>query len=682
MFDLRWDEDLDEAQLAAVTHGDGPLIVVAGAGTGKTRTLVSRVAALVDRGVDPERILLLTFTRRAADEMIARAGAICTRRDAARRLWGGTFHAIAYRLVTAHAESLGPAPTEARQALAPQGSLSVLDQGDAADLMDLLRHEHGLTGGTQRFPRGDTLLDAYSRAVNTGQPAREVIAAQFPWCEPHVEAILDLFRAYVGRKRAQSLLDFDDLLLGWRALLADSVVGPAMAQRWDHVLVDEYQDVNRIQVDIVNLLRPGGEGLTVVGDDAQAVYGFRGADSRHLLGLAETLPDARTVCLERNFRSRQRILSFANEIRPSAGGPELRLRSDRDGGPRPRLVRCHDATAEARLVVDTILEAHEQGRPLRSQAVLMRAAHHSDLLEIELTARRVPFVKYGGLKFLEAAHVKDFIATVRLLDNPLDEIAWYRLLRLHDGVGPARARALLDVLRPHEPDTELRHSETVAAAPAAARTALATTLDALASARQQQAVATRAELVLELLRPRLVARYPDHAARLGDLDRLVGAAAQSPTLADYVATLTLDPPASTSDLAGPPHLDEDFVVLSTVHSAKGLEWDSVHVINVVDGAFPSDMALTSSAGLLEERRLFYVAATRARDELSVYTPLRLPHHRRGRDDKHSYAPQSRFLDRAALATMDVHENLPGAIANRPATPVPRVELPALDDLWA
>jgi len=355
MFDLRWDEDLDEAQLAAVTHGDGPLIVVAGAGTGKTRTLVSRVAALVDRGVDPERILLLTFTRRAADEMIARAAATCTRRDAARRLWGGTFHAIAYRLVTAHAESLGST-----------GSLSVLDQGDAADLMDLLRHEHGLTGGTQRFPRGDTLLDAYSRSVNTGQPAREVIAAQFPWCDPHVDAMLDVFKAYVARKRTQSLLDFDDLLLGWRALLADPRIGPAMADRWDHVLVDEYQDVNRIQVDIVNLLRPSGAGLTVVGDDAQAVYGFRGADSRHLLGLSDTLPDARTVCLERNFRSRQRILAFANEIRPSAGGPELRLRSDRDGGPRPRLVRCHDASAEARIVVDSILDAHEQGRPLRS----------------------------------------------------------------------------------------------------------------------------------------------------------------------------------------------------------------------------------------------------------------------------------------------------------------------------
>jgi DNA helicase-2/ATP-dependent DNA helicase PcrA len=670
MFDLRWDEGLDEAQLAAATHGDGPLIVVAGAGTGKTRTLVSRVAALIDRGVDPERILLLTFTRRAADEMLARAAAICDRQDAARKLWGGTFHAVAYRLVAAHAETLGQST-----------GMSVLDPADARDLMDMLRHEHGLTGSEVRFPRGDTLLDVYSRSVNTGRSAREVIAGSFPWCEPHVEAILELFRGYVRRKRGQSLLDFDDLLLGWRALLADPRLGPAMAGRWDHVLVDEYQDVNQIQADIVALLRPDGVGLTVVGDDAQAVYGFRGADSRHLLELSEQLPDARTICLDRNFRSRQRVLNLANAVRPWAGGPRLTLRSDRDGGDRPRLVRCHDAAAEARFVVDTVLDAAEQGRPLKSQAVLMRAAHHSDLLEVELTSRRVPFVKYGGLKFLEAAHVKDFVAGVRLLDNPLDEIAWFRVLRLHNGVGPAKARHLLDALRPSEPDTESRHADAVAAAPAAIRTALASTLDNLAGARAGRTVARRAECVLAMLRPLLTVRYPDHPARLGDLDRLVSAAAQSATLADYIANLTLDPPASTSDLAGPPHLDEDFLVLSTVHSAKGLEWDCVHVIHVVDGSFPSDMALSTDAGLVEEQRLFYVAATRARDELSVYTPLRMPHHRRAQDDKHSYAPASRFLDEEALATMDMREDRPAIPAmRRPSSPA-RVALPTLDELW-
>ncbi|MBX6752276.1 MAG: ATP-dependent helicase, partial [Micromonosporaceae bacterium] len=531
MFDTRWDEGLDEAQLAAATHGDAPLIVVAGAGTGKTRTLVARVAALLDRGVEPERILLLTFTRRAAEEMLHRAATACGRPDLAARLWGGTFHAVAYRLVAEYAETLGLNP-----------GLSVLDPADAHDLMDLLRQEYGLANGaaasgaggarraTQRFPRGETLVDIYSRAVNTGVPAREVIASMAPWCTPHTDAILELFQGYMARKRERGLLDFDDLLLGWRALLSDPTLGPALASRWSHVLVDEYQDVNQIQVDIVRLLRPDGTGLTVVGDDAQAIYGFRGADSRHLVALREDLPAARTICLEQNFRSRQRILDLANVVRPDGGGPRLRLRSTREGGPRPRLVRCPDAATEARLVTDAVLEALDQGRPLRTQAVLMRAAHHSDLLEVELTSRGVPFVKYGGLKFLEAAHVKDFIAGVRVLDNPRDELAWFRLLRLHDGIGPARARAILDALRITEEGVEQRHPEAVAVAPAGSRTALAATLAALAAARGHTAVAERAEGILGLLRPLLTARYPDHPARLGDLDRLVGAAAGSPSL--------------------------------------------------------------------------------------------------------------------------------------------------------
>ena len=671
MFDSGWDAGLDEAQLAAATHGDGPLVVVAGAGTGKTRTLVSRVAALIDRGVDPERVLLLTFTRRAAEEMLARAAGICDRREAARKLWGGTFHAIAYRLVAAHAESLGLSP-----------SLSVLDPGDARELMDLLRPGHGLAGNGQRFPRGDTLVDIYSRSVNTSRPAREVIAELFPWCDRHTGAILDLFRGFVTRKREQSLLDFDDLLLGWRALLSDPALGPAIAGRWDHVLVDEYQDVNQVQVDIVRLLCPDGAGLTVVGDDAQAVYGFRGADSRHLLDLSADLPAARIVRLEQNFRSRQHVLDLANAVRPSAGGPRLRLRSQRAGGRRPRLARCHDAAAEARLVVDAVLDAAEQGQRLKDQAVLMRAAHHSDLLEIELTARGVPFVKFGGLKFLEAAHVKDFIAGIRLLDNRVDEIAWFRLLRLHDGIGPARARTLLDLLRPGDGDAERRHPDVVASAPAHTRTSIAGTLDALVAARGIPKVADRAAGVLQMLRPLLTSRYPDHPARLNDLERLVSAASMTPTLAEFVATLTLDPPASTGDLAGPPHLDEDYLVLSTVHSAKGLEWQSVHVIHVVDGAFPSDMALATDTGLLEEQRLFYVAATRARDDLSIYTPLRMPHHRRAHDDKHSYAPASRFLDDTALAALDIREE--PRLRPPVKTPIPasaRVALPTMDELW-
>jgi len=345
-------------------------------------------------------------------------------------------------------------------------------------------------------------------------------------------------------------------------------------------------------------------------------------------------------------------------------------------------MRCYDAASEARMVADAVLEAVEAGRRLSEQAVLMRAGHHSDLLEVELTARRVPFMKYGGLKFLEAAHIKDFLAGLRLLDNPADEIAWFRLLRLHDGIGPARARQLLTALRPGDGNSADRHADTIATAPAAARVKLGATLDGVSTARAEDKIADRAAAVLTMLRPLLIRRYPDHEPRLADLDRLLDAAAAAPTLAEYVADLTLDPPASTSELAGPPHLDEDYLTLSTVHSAKGLEWESVHVIGLVDGAFPSDMALSTSTGLVEEQRLFYVALTRARDELVLYTPLRMPHQRHTGSDKHSLAPPSRFLTDAALATLDIHETHPAAPVT-PETPTPaRIALPTLDDLWA
>lgn len=669
MFEPEWDAGLDDAQLAAAAHPGSPLVILAGAGTGKTRTLTARVARLLAHGADPSRVLLLTFTRRAAADMLARAAVLCGDRRAAGKLWGGTFHAVAHRLVSQYADVLG-LPAE----------FSVLDQGDACDLMDLLRHDHGLSGSGERFPRADTLVDAYSRAVNTGRPARDVIATEFPWCEPHTDRMLALFRDYMARKRAGALLDFDDLLLAWRSLLSDNTIGATVAGQWDHVLVDEYQDVNQVQVDIVRLLCPDGAGLTVVGDDAQAIYGFRGADAAHLTDLAHSLPGVTVVRLERNFRSRQPLLELANVVRP--GDVQLRLYSSRTGGSRPRLVRCYDAPAEARLVADAVLEAAESGRRLRDQAVLMRAGHHSDLLEIELTARRVPFVKFGGLKFLEAAHVKDFVAGLRLLDNAADEIAWFRLLRLHDGIGPARARDLLGVLRPTTARADDRHADAVAAAPANARVKLGATLGGLRQARAASAPGERAAAVLALLRPLLVRRYPDHPTRLDDLDRLVAAAAAAPSLADYVAGLTLDPPQSTSELAGPPHLDDDYLTLSTVHSAKGLEWDSVHVIGLVDGAFPSDMALASHTGLAEEQRLFYVALTRARDQLSLYTPLRMPHQRYSGSDRHSLAPPSRFLTDAVLDTLDVVEAAAPAPPPRRAVTTARVALPELDDLWA
>jgi DNA helicase-2/ATP-dependent DNA helicase PcrA len=638
------------------------LVVVAGAGTGKTRALVARLASLLERGVAPERVLLLTFTRRAADEMLARATTqAAAQAQAGVRPWGGTFHAVARRFVAAYAEPLG----------LPEG-FSVLSPGEAADVMELMRPDHALAGTDERVPRPATLVEIYSRCVNTGRALADLLPLDYPWCERHREAIARLFGAFTERKRQGGLVDFDDLLLHWRALLRHPAVGPALAAQFDYVLVDEYQDVNRLQVDIVSLLAPGGRGLCVVGDEAQAVYGFRGAEPSLMRRAVLGMPGALTVRLERNFRSRQAVLDVANVVRPAEDGqPTLNLRSERGRGAKPKLVRCHDAPGEARAIADAVLEAHLAGTALRDQAVLVRAAHHSDLLELELSARRVPYRKYGGLRFLEAAHVKDFVAAARLLDNPHDEVAWYRVLRLHDHLGPARSRALIDEVGVRGQDVLGRWGEMVAAAVPGARAALSATLGGLAAARLQQLPGLRAEAVLSVLRPLVTARYTDAAVRLADLERLAGAATAAPDLGDWLAELTLDPPAATSGLAGPPNVDEDYLVISTIHSAKGLEWPIVHLPHVVDGVMPIDMALGSPEGLDEERRLFYVAITRARDELYLYAPLRMPYHRRGSDDRHGYALLSRFVDEKVTAALDIVDKA----EDRPALPVGWPQLP-------
>ncbi|HEV2932992.1 MAG TPA: ATP-dependent helicase, partial [Streptosporangiaceae bacterium] len=417
-------DGLNEQQRRAVTHQGGPLLVLAGAGTGKTRTLVARAAWLRDvQGVPASRILLLTFTRRAASDMLARAAS--AGKGSSERICGGTFHAIAHKIIRQHAESFS---------LPPQ--FTILDPGDMADILDVLRPDHGLAETGQRAPRAAACADIYTRCVNTGRPVSEIVTASFPWCVPFTAQLASLFRAYTARKRARHLLDFDDLLLMWQAALADQVAGPVLRGMFDAVLVDEYQDVNAVQASIVRLLQPDGQQLTCVGDDAQAIYGFRGADPAHLWQLADSYPGLDTVRLDRNYRSRQGVLDLANLIRPSAPGLNLTLTGDRGPGMAPLLVRCHDEATQAREICARVLDAYEDGGALRDQAVLVRAGHHSDILEIELSARKIPYVKFGGLRFTDTAHVRDFLAAARILANPADDLAWFRLLRLHDGIGP------------------------------------------------------------------------------------------------------------------------------------------------------------------------------------------------------------------------------------------------------
>jgi DNA helicase-2/ATP-dependent DNA helicase PcrA len=641
MFDdthrLPWLEQLNPEQRAAVTHRGGPLLILAGAGTGKTATLCTRVAWLLAGGVPAPRILLLTFTRRAAREMTQRAHVLARRvAPDAGRVLGGTFHSIAHRMVRLHASSLGLG----------QG-FSLLDAADACDLMDLVREELGQAAGRRRFPRAQTMLDIYSRAINASAPLAAVLAEAFPWCEEHRDALAQCFRAYGARKRALALLDLDDLLLYWRALCRDEVIGARMGADFEHVLVDEYQDVNGLQVDILRGLRASSRELTAVGDDFQAIYGFRAASARHILEFPQQFEGARTVTLVRNYRSSTPILAVANAVsaQDERGWPK-QLRSEREGGPAPELIFPLDESSQAAEVCERVLAAREQAIALRDQAVLFRAGHDSDLLELELTRRDIPFVKYGGLRYLDAAHVKDLLALLRLAVNPADEVSWFRLLQLLEGVGPVRARRALEALRGARgaPPRLERWQEAECHLPEDCRAHAAAIIQALgAGAQPAPSAGACVEGLCSALAPVIGLRYPDAPARLADLEQLVAAARESPSVRDFAAQLALDPPSSSADLAGPPHLDEDYLVLSTVHSAKGLEWEAVHLIAAYDGNIPADMSLSTSEGLAEERRLLYVALTRARRRLHVYVPLRYYHRPSRRHDAHGYAKASRFL---------------------------------------
>jgi DNA helicase II / ATP-dependent DNA helicase PcrA len=636
-----WLEHLNAEQRAAATHPAGTLLILAGAGTGKTTTLCARVAWLLSEGVPADRILLLTFTRRAAREMVERARSLAERVvPNAGAVLGGTFHSIAHRMVRRHCSALGLEP-----------GFGVLDAGDAADLLDYLREEQGRAASARRFPRAATMLDIYSRTVNAQQPLAEVLEQSFPWCAEHLQELAAVFRSYGQRKRALGVLDLDDLLLYWRALATDELIGAQMGEAHEHVLVDEYQDVNSLQVDILGGLRARRAGLTVVGDDFQAIYGFRAASAHHILEFQRAFPAAQVTKLERNYRSSQPILAVANAI--SEQDPDAyprELWSERPGGEQPELVFPRDESAQAREVCDRVLAAREEGMELRRQAVLFRTGHDSDPLELELARRGIPFVKYGGLRYLDAAHVKDLVALLRLVDNPADELSWFRLLQLIDGVGPIRARRALDALRPADGGVpELGRWEHAAAhVPEDSRTQAGVVIGALRASGAGASASTgeQVERLCAAIAPLIRLRYPDGTARLGDLEQLSAAARSAPDVRHFVSELVLDPPASSSDLAGPPHLDEDFLVLSTVHSAKGLEWEAVHVIGAYDGNFPADMSTGSKESVAEERRLFYVALTRPRRRLHVYVPRRYYHRPHGRDDGHGLGQASRFLSPA------------------------------------
>ena len=639
----RWLVGLNPEQREAVYHDGSALLIVAGAGTGKTKTLAARVARLLDDGVDPDRVLLLTFTRRAAQEMLNRVAAMTDRRAAA-RVWGGTFHSVANRLLRAHGESVGLSP-----------SFTVLDPGDSADLFGLVRNELGYAKGARRFPRAETLSAIYSRVVNSQNKLSDVVTEHFPWCVDHVEAVGEIVRGYTARKRRQHVLDYDDLLLHWRGLAASPLGGEAMRSRFDHVLVDEYQDTNTIQADVVASLCSGPAAATVVGDDAQAIYGFRAASVENMWQFATRFPGARTVTLARNYRSTMPILAIANGvISQSSFLIPKELSAERDGGSMPRLVTCGDEAFQSTWICDEVMRLREQGTDLRDQAVLFRTGHHSAHLELELGRRDVPFVKFGGLKFLEAGHIKDMLCLLRVLDNPSDELAWSRVLGSLDGVGPASTRRLFEQLGigSDESENSLSRflSDDLGVSPRsrddieALRDAWIDCLGTQGSSEHVLPPAGQVDRLRAICERTFPRRYENAEARLSDLDQLAVLASPYQSRSRFLTEVVLDPPERTGDLAGPPHLDDEYLTLSTIHSAKGCEWAAVHLLHAADGNLPSDMAINDAEGLDEELRLAYVAVTRAKSQLNVTFPMRYHVHRHGRDDRHHYAQLSRFFE--------------------------------------
>ena len=636
--------DLNPEQRLAVEYGigdsagPGPLLVVAGAGSGKTAMLAHRVASLILAGADPKRIMLATFSRRAAAELGRRVERLLARRlapeaaAAATPAYAGTFHALGARFLREYATRLG---------LDPQ--FTIHDREDSADLMNWARHEMGVGDVKLRFPTKATCLAIYSRVVNARGELKETLGKWFPWVAAHEDALRALFASYVEMKQRQNVLDYDDLLLYFAQMLSEPAIAAEIAARFDHLLVDEYQDTNALQGEIVLGLRPLGRGLTVVGDDAQAIYSFRAATVRNILDFPQNFdPPAHVATLERNYRSSGAILAAANAA--IALAPERfakTLWSERPLGSLPALVTVADDADQARFVATRVLANREAGATLKSQAVLFRASHHSAALELELTRRNVPFVKYGGLKFLDAAHVKDAVALLRFAENPRDRVAGFRVAQLVPGVGPKIADTIVSAAGADDGFATMG-ALTPPTRAQAGFPAFADLMRRLAS----RAAPWPAEIAdaVAWLSPLLETRYDDARVRMGDLEALERIAASFPSRERFLSELALDPPDATSDEAGPPTLDEDYLILSTIHSAKGQEWRSVFVLNCVDGCIPSDLATGSSEEIEEERRLLYVAMTRAKDELSLVVPHRFYVHGQPRNgDRSVYASRTRFI---------------------------------------
>jgi DNA helicase II / ATP-dependent DNA helicase PcrA len=599
-------EELNPQQLAAVEVVEGPALVIAGAGSGKTRTLVYRVARLIDLGIAPGSILLLTFTRKAAQEMLGRVGLLIGLRS--QQVGGGTFHSMANILLRRYGSPVGLEP-----------GFTILDRGDSEDLLSLLRGQLGLNNIGKRFPRKHTLAEIFGKTANTLESLEDIVLNEYSHFGEFLGELQKLQAAYDAAKRQRQLVDYDDLLVKLLELLViDQQARETISQIFRYILVDEYQDTNRLQASLVRNLAATHQNVMVVGDDSQSIYAFRGATFRNIMEFPDLFPGTTIYKLEENYRSTQPILQLANKLIEAA--PEKyskTLFTRKDEGPLPTVVQAMGENAQSRFIAQKILELREEGIPLDEIAVLFRSSFHAFDLELELTRRNLPFIKRGGFKFIETAHVKDLMAHLRVIHNPLDTVSWNRLLLLIEGVGPKKAKDLIaQILQAHGQYDVLKHST---GRSASGLRHLAATLEQLTEEPLTPAVLLGE--MMEYYVPLLKDQYDDYPKRIRDLEHLSVMAERYESLNDFLADLTLEPPNESVVDVEAPDRDDERLILSTIHSAKGLEWQCVFVIWLVDGRFPSAYSFMTPEDLEEERRLLYVAVTRAKHHLFLTYPI-------------------------------------------------------------
>lgn len=608
-FLINYQHELNPAQFEAASAVEGAYLIIAGAGTGKTRTLVYRVARLVELGYDPQSILLLTFTRKAANEMLNRASVLLDKRCS--KINGGTFHSFANITLRKYAKAVNLDP-----------SFTILDQSDSQDVVNLIRSQAGFIKKEKRFPNKQTLIKVYSLSVNTGKPAGEIIEANYPHFIDLIPEIIDIQNIFKSYKQKNNLLDYDDLLV----YLKEFLEGPSPAVRSllstiKFVMVDEYQDTNKLQSDIVAGLTRENKNIMVVGDDSQAIYSFRGANFKNIIEFPSLFDNVQIIKLEENYRSTQMILDLANHINEAAIEKYTKvLYTRKTRGELPSIIAAASENQQSKFIVEKILELREEGVRLKDIAVLFRSSFFSFDLEIELNKAGIPFLKFGGMKFIETAHIKDILAFLRIAANPKDIVSWYRILLLHEGVGPKTAQKILDELSTGkisirdnpEGNKSFKYEK------------LSELFRLLFSITKSKTLPSeKAQQVYEYYYPVFKEKYDDFNKRKKDIDIFLNITENYRSLDSLLSDMAIEPIIDSVVDIDVPSKEEEFLTLSTIHSSKGLEWHSVFIIHAVDGFFPSSRSVENLDSLEEERRLMYVAATRAKQNLLITYPMNL-----------------------------------------------------------